>query len=374
MRVAHISKSTGIAGSERHLLYLLPGLRARGVETRVLVLEDPRRPAKAWCRALEERGETVESVPIHADLDPGLVRRLVERLRAFEPDVVHTHLLHADLYGLTAARRAGVPHAISTRHNQDAFRHNLLIKWLNRRVMRYAERVIAVSGSVARFVSEVEGTPPERVGTIHYGLDVPSFRANSRQIARSRLGVTETQNVCLIGFVGRLVRQKGVDLALQAFACLRKGHPQSRLLIVGDGPERQHLEAQTRRLGLKESVIFGGWVDDASCVMPAFDIVVAPSRWEGFGLVVLETMSHGLPVIAARAGSLPEIVIDGETGLLVPSECPAALAKAMEELLIDPRRAKSMGRRAQSRVSQSFSVEKMVDATVDVYEQITVGR
>ncbi len=373
MRVAHISKSTGIAGSERHLLYLLPGLREHGVETRVFVLEDPRRPADAWCQALEERGETVERVPIHGHLDPGLLRRLVRRLIAFKPDVVHTHLLHADVYGLTAAKRAGVPHAVSSRHNDDAFRHNPLIKWLNRRVMRHADRVIAVSGSVARFVAEVEGTPPQRVVTIHYGLDVPSCPGNTRETARSRLGLAGNQDLTLIGFVGRLVRQKGVDVALEAFAKAHRGYPQSRVVIVGDGPLRRDLEAQTRRLELMESVIFAGWTDDARDVMPAFDIVVAPSRWEGFGLVVLEAMSHGLPVIATNAGSFPEIVIDGETGLLVTPECPAALAKAMGELLIDNRRAAALGQRGRARAVESFSVGKMVDATVHVYERMMAG-
>jgi len=373
MRVAHISKSTGMAGSERHLLSLLPGLRKRGVETRVLVLEDPRRPANSWCRALEERGEAVERVPIHEHLDAGLVRRIVQRLGACKPDVVHTHLLHADIYGLAAASRAGVPHAVSSRHNDDAFRRNPLIKWLNHRAMRHAECVIAVSDSVARFVSKVEGVPAQRVVTIHYGLDVPCCPEDTREMARSRLGITGNRDLTLIGFVGRLVHQKGADLALHAFAEAHRGYPQSRLVIVGDGPLRQDLEAQTHRLGLKESVTFAGWIDEASDIMPAFDMVVAPSRWEGFGLVVLEAMSHGLPVIATSAGSFPEIVIGGETGLLVPPECPAALAKAMEVLLIDPRHGAAMGRRGQSRVAGSFSVGKMVDATVRVYERIMTG-
>jgi glycosyltransferase involved in cell wall biosynthesis len=186
--------------------------------------------------------------------------------------------------------------------------------------------------------------------------------------------VTGPQDLTLVGFVGRLVRQKGVDLALQAFAEASPGHPHSRLVIVGDGPARGDLEALAGRLAPKASVIFAGWVEDASSVMPAFDMVVAPSRWEGFGLVVLEAMSHGLPVIATRAGSFPEIVIDGQTGLLVPSECPSALAKAMKELMIDPRRAASMGQKGQSRVVESFSVRKMVDATIRTYEEIAGGR
>ncbi len=371
MRVAHISKSTGIAGSERHLLDLLPGLRAHGLTTRVLILEDPLRPATALSSALRDRGETVEIVPIHGHFDFRLAGRLAERLRAFAPDVVHTHLLHADLYGLTAARRAGVRHMISSRHNQDAFRHNPLIKWLNRRAMRHAERVIAISGSVARFVSEVEGTPPDRVVTIHYGLDVPSVPPDSREQARAWLGFGGVGDVTLIGFVGRLVRQKGADLALEAFAKLHKLQSQSRLVIVGDGPGRRELEAQAHGLALAGKVFFTGWVEEARDVIPAFDMVVAPSRWEGFGLVVLETMCRGLPVIASRAGAFPEIVVDGETGLLVPSESPEALAGAMARLLSDPQLAAAMGCKGRTR-AEAFPVKKMVDATVRVYEQLTI--
>ena len=226
---------------------------------------------------------------------------------------------------------------------------------------------------MARFVSEVEGTPPDRVVTIHYGLDAPCSCPHDRETARSRLGLTDGRDLTLIGFVGRLVRQKGSDLALQAFAKADKHHPRSRLVIIGDGPERGRLEAQAGRLALADSVIFTGWVDDASSLMPAFDMVVAPSRWEGFGLVVLEAMSHGLPVIASRAGALPEVVADGETGLLVPSESPDALADAMESLLSAPHRAADMGRAGKTRLAESFSVGKMVDATMKVYEQITTG-
>lgn len=371
MRVAHITKSTGIAGSERHLSLLLPGLRARGVKTCMLVLEDPRHPVTAWCRALREGVDTVQTIPVYAHLDPGLTSRLAQQLRAFQPDVVHTHLLHADLYGLAASRRAGVPHAVSSRHNQDAFRHNPFIKWLNRRAMRHVERVIAISASVARFVSEVEGTPPQRVVTIHYGLDAPLSGPHDRERARARLGLTGGDDLALIGFVGRLVRQKGADLALQAFAKARRRYPQSRLVIVGDGPRRRRLEAQAERLALTDSVIFTGWADDASSLMPAFDMVVAPSRWEGFGLIILEAMGRGRPVIASRAGAFPEIVADGETGLLVPSESPDALADAMESLLGAPDRAADMGRAGKARLAETFSVGKMVDATLRVYEQTT---
>jgi glycosyltransferase involved in cell wall biosynthesis len=371
MRVAHITKSTGIAGSERHLSLLLPGLRARGVKTCMLVLQDPGRPVTAWCRALREGVDTVQTIPVYAHFDPGLTFRLAQQLRAFQPDIVHTHLLHADLYGLTAARRAGVPHAVSSRHNQDAFRRNPLIKWLNRRAMRHAERVIAISASVARFVSEVEGTPPERVVTIYYGLDAPVSGPDDRDMTRLRLGLRDGDDPALIGFVGRLVHQKGADLALEAFAKARQRHPRSRLVIVGDGPERRRLEAQAERLALTDSVIFTGWVDDASSLMPAFDMVVAPSRWEGFGLVILEAMGRSLPVIASQAGAFPEIVADEQTGLLVPSESPDALANAMESLLGAPDRAADMGRAGKIRLAESFSVGKMVDATLRVYEQIT---
>jgi glycosyltransferase involved in cell wall biosynthesis len=368
MRAAHLSKVKGIAGSERHLLTLLPGLNALGVETTMIVIEEPENPAGDFCAAMSAQGVAVERVPVRGNLDPGLTARLTRVLRTAAPDIAHTHLIHADLYGLPAARRAGVPGAVSSRHNDNPFRRRPLIRLANRRAMRRADRVIAISGALADFVRRVEGVPAEKVVTVRYGLDPLDYPPDARAAARALFGGREGEAV--IGFFGRLIEQKGVDTLLAAFEEVRRAHPHARLAVVGDGDQRAALEAQAAALGLNEAVTFAGWVPDAPSLMPGCEIVVMPSRWEGFGLVALEAMSAARPLVASRVSALPEIVADGETGLLVPPDDPAALADALNSLLADPARAGAMGRAGRARLADRFSVDRMIRETLAVYEAV----
>jgi glycosyltransferase involved in cell wall biosynthesis len=371
MRAAHLSKVKGIAGSERHLLTLLPGLRARGVETTMIVLEEPENPADDFCAAMSGQGVAVERVPVRGDLDPGLTGRLARVLHAAAPDIAHTHLIHADLYGLPAARRAGVPGAVSSRHNDNPFRRRPLIRMANRWAMRRADRVIAISGALADFVRRVEGVPAEKVVTVRYGLDPLDYPSGARAEARASFDGRDGE--ALIGYFGRLIAQKGVDTLLAAFANVRQDHPSARLAVVGDGDRRAALEVQAAALGLNEAVTFAGWVADAACLMPGCEVVAMPSRWEGFGLVALEAMSASRPLVASRVSALPEIVVDGETGLLVPPDDPAALAAALNALLADPARAEAMGRAGRARLVERFSVDRMIRETLAVYEAVLDG-
>jgi glycosyltransferase involved in cell wall biosynthesis len=365
MRVTHITKATGVAGSEGHLLRLLPALRRLGLEAGLLVLEDPRRPVHAYVEALTEAGVPVRTVPIRGHLDTGVVGRLAAHLRDLRPDVVHTHLLHADLYGIWAASRAGVPHVVSSRHNDDPFRRNPLIRLANRAAMRRAGRVIVISHALAGFVERVEGVPRSKIVTIHYGLDAPPPDESARGRARQALGVD--RDVPLVGFVGRLVRQKGADVLLDAFVRVRGAIPSAKLALIGDGAERVGLERRAGRLGLGGSAFSTGWLDGAADLMSAFDVLAVPSRWEGFGLVTLEAMARAVPVVASRVSALPEIVAEGQTGLLVPPDDPGALADALATLLGDPARARALGQAGRRRLESEFSVERMARATLEVY-------
>lgn len=368
MRVVHISKVAGIAGSEGHLLMLLPALARRGVEVSMLVLEDPRRSADAFCREMTARGIPVGMLSIRGHLDPALPGRVATYLRRLRPDIVHTHLIHADLYGLFAAWRAGVPHAVSSRHNNNPFHRRPLIKWLKRMAMRRADRVIAISHAVAQSVADVDRVDASRIVTIHYGFEPPQYAADARDTARAMVGLPS--GVPLIGMFGRLIPEKGVDVLLNALPQVRQQHPDVRLLIVGDGVLRASLEAQAQELGLSDTVTFAGWVERAYRMMPACDLIVMPSRLEGFGLVALEAMSAARPLIASRASALPEIVLDGETGLLVPPEDAPALGAAIVALLDNPAYAAALGQAGLRRLRAEFSVDKMVSATYGVYADV----
>src|SRR5690554_5732964 len=371
MRAVHISKVKGIAGSEQHLLTLLPGLAAHGVEVSMLVLEEADGSAGEFCEALAERGIPARRVPIRGHLDPALPGRLAAELRAARPDLVHTHLLHADLYGLPAARRAGVPHAISSRHNDNPFRRNPVLKLANRLAMRRADRVIAISHALADFVRRVESIEPGKVVTVHYGLEPREYPPDVCETARAAWGIAP--DAPLIGYFGRLIEQKGVDVLIEAFARVRREHGRARLVIVGDGDLRPALEEQARVAGVGDAVHFAGWVADAARLMPGCDIIAMPSRWEGFGLVALEAMAAARPLVASRVSALPEIVVDLETGLLVPPGDPAALAEAIAGLLADPAWAQAMGQAGRARLVEAFSPGRMIDETLAVYEDVMRG-
>lgn len=331
----------GIGGSERHLLTLLPALAARGIDPVFVGLDDP-----AWDPADFYGALTVPAVRIPAprDADPLLLARLVRTLRA---DVVHTHLVHADLYGGLAAKLRGTT-LVSTKHNDDPFRTGAF-RFVERGLASLADRVIAISESLRRFTVERVGVPARKVETIHYGLDEPPAPWGSN--APDEVPA----NARVVLSTSRLTRQKGVDVAVRALSLL----PDDVVLVVlGEGPERMYLEAPRVHLP--------GRVPDVAAWLRRASVYVQPSRWEGFGLGVLEAMVSGLPVVATNVSSLPELVVDGETGVLVPPDDPAALAAGIERALDSPQ----MGAAGRERARREFSVERMADRTAALYESL----
>jgi glycosyltransferase involved in cell wall biosynthesis len=373
LRVAHIIKVTTIAGAETHLLMLLAGLRKRQIDAQLILLVEPAKPMEAYVQAAEGHGIPVSRLVITGDLDPTLLPRLRSLLRLMKPRIVHTHLFHADLYGTLAARWYGRGTAvISSRHNDNNFRRRQPYRTLNRWLWRMTTAGIAISESIAHFVVEVEGAPPPKIQTIVYGLETAAQAPAERQVARAsvrqQLGINPDAPVA--GIVCRLVEQKGVHYGLQAFAQVVQQIPAACLLIAGDGPLRSDLEAETAALGLGDHVRFLGWRDDAAQLMNAFDLLIVPSLWEGFGLVILEAMAHQIPVVASAVSAIPEIVVHGETGLLVPARDVDALAGALVSLLGDAPLRKHMGMLAEDRLETHFSAARMVDETISLYRKV----
>ncbi len=373
LRVVHIIKVTNIAGAETHLLTLLDGLKKRQVDVRLVMLVERGRPMEDYAAALVERGIPVEKLVIHANADPTLVFRLGKLLRTIQPQIVHTHLFHADLYGTLAARWACRGAAlITSRHNDNAFRRREPYRSLNRWLWGRAKAGIAISDSIARFAVEVEGAPVSRLRTIHYGLDYvarnPADRQSARQMLRRELNLPD--DALAIGITCRLVEQKGVSYGLQAFARIMARFPGAHLLIVGDGPLRQPLENEAAALKLGDRIHFLGWREDVPRLMNAFDLLLMPSLWEGFGLVILEAMACQLPVVASAVSAIPEIVVNGETGLLVPPRDVEALAEALTQLLNDAPLRRHMGMLGEDRLETEFNAERMVDQTLNLYQEL----
>lgn len=342
MKVLHVHRIGGIGGSERHLLTLLPALAERGLDVLFLGLDDTSAAPGPFYEALNV---PFERVAAPRDLDPRLA--LAIRRAARSADLVHTHLVHADVYGVFGARPL-----VSTKHNDDRFRAGVF-RFVERALARRAAKIIAITGALARFQVERVGLPAGKVEVVHYGLDAPPGAWGTNAPDDAEAGERIVLAIC------RLEPQKGVDIAVNALADVRN----ARLVVLGEGPERPRLERLAAALGVPVSL--PGRVPDVAAWLRRADLLVHPVRWEGFGLAVLEAMLAAKPVVATRVSSIPEIVVDGETGLLVPPDDPGALAGAINRVLEDPGR---YGQRGYARARSEFSVARMVDRTLSVYE------
>jgi glycosyltransferase involved in cell wall biosynthesis len=225
-----------------------------------------------------------------------------------------------------------------------------VFRYVERALARRASRIIAITHALARFQIERVGLPRDKVEVIHYGLDEPpaAWGTNAPDDI--------PRDAPLLLAVCRLEPQKGVDVAIQALEAIADAH----LVVLGEGPQRGELEQLA-----DDRVHLLGRVPDVAAWLRRADVLVHPVRWEGFGLALLEAMLCALPVVATRVSSIPEVVVDGETGILVPPDDPDALAAAVARLLDNP---EGYGAAGRARARQEFSVARMADRTLTVYE------
>jgi glycosyltransferase involved in cell wall biosynthesis len=354
LRIVHVAKVAGISGSESHLLLLLPDLRARGHDVRFVMLHEGEPGAEELARRLEQAGVPVERLRMRGAADPVAFTRLGRIVRRLRPEILHTHLVHADFHGLVAGRLARVPLLVSTKHGFNAFRASRVFAAADRAVARLADVHVAISAGLAHYLAESEGFDAGGFEIVHYGIAAgPPPPAPPRE---PRLAV-----------VGRLIPIKGHSSLLEALALARHEVPGIALEIAGGGPLEPELRAQTRRLTLGDAVSFLGQVAPAGPVFERARVVVVPSLGEGFGLVALEAMERGRAVVASDVGGLPEIVEPGRTGLLVPPGDPAALAAALLELVRNPERTAAMGAAGRERALTAFSQERCTDGIEALY-------
>ncbi|HWG57111.1 MAG TPA: glycosyltransferase family 4 protein [Gaiellaceae bacterium] len=358
MRALHVHRIAGVGGSERHLLTLLPALRAHGVEPLFVGLDDPEGDLDPFYRSLDEAGIAYRRLACPRDVDPLLVPRLVRAARSLRPDLLHSHLVHADVYGAAAAEALRVP-LYSTKHNDDPFRIGLF-RHVERVLTLRAHRVVAITTALERFLVERVGLPERKVTVVHYGLDEPPrpWGPNPE--------VPLPRGARVLLAIGRLVEQKGLDVAIDALPEVRRSHD-AHLVVLGEGPLRQALLERARVRGVADAVHLPGRAGDVAALLRRADVFVHPSRWEGFGLVLLEAMLAGVPIVATRVSAIPEIVVDGSTGMLVPPDDAVALAKAVDALLANASRAASSAEAGRERARSKFSVERMARRTAEIY-------
>jgi len=364
IRVCQMITELRPAGAERVVFELATRLDPAQFEVCVAALN-----GGAVADMLRAAGVNVFVLDVRGKWDVGKLATLKHWLHDQRIDILHTHMFHADLAGRLAANRAGIRHIAHTVHVAEG-------RWkpwryIYARLCMRRGPIVCVSQGVADHHILHTGIAANRHVVIHNGIDVAAYARDDAKGQQLRHQWEIAGDEVVAVWAGRLNRQKGLDVLLAAVPLLaaRLGNRRLRLVIGGQGPWQGMLEEFIRRQGPSAPVRvqYMGFVQDAAGLYSAGDLLVMPSRWEGFGLSAAEAMAAGLPVVATDIKGLREVVVADETGLLIPPENPAALALAIAKLATDPTLRDRMGQAGMQRVHEHFTVQHMVRAHEELY-------
>jgi len=331
----------------------------------------------------KERG--VRVIPI-----PSLVRRIdpVQDLRTFfslwklmvheKPVIVHTHTYKAGILGCWAAKIAGVPIIVHTSHGHVFFGHfsplvSRLFLMIEKLTAYTIDRMVALSEGERNDYIAFSISKPDKIVKIHSGVEIDRFLEAQVNIEEKKKSLGLNPESLVVGTVGWLLPVKGPMYLLKAMVILWRSHPKIRLVFIGKGELENELKAEAFRIGISDRITFLGWREDIPEVMQILDIFVLASLNEGMGRVLVEAMSLGKPIVASDVGGIPDLVIHGKNGFLVPPKNPERLAKYIKILIEDKDKREKMGQ-AGKEMASHFSKEKMVKRIAELYEELVTHK
>jgi glycosyltransferase involved in cell wall biosynthesis len=322
-------------------------------------------------RQIEGLGVPVFDMRMRSFGDPMGLLRLWQFLKTQEPDILHTHLFRANTWGRLFGAAQRVPVIISSEHSMthddiEGRRRTHLLSAIDTGTARCCDRIIAVSEATKKYLME-NSIPAKKIEVVLNSVDTRRFAAEANgEAIRAEFGL---ENAAVVTIVARLHPNKNHALLIEAFSRLRERRPGARLLIVGSGQLEQTLRAQAEA-SAPGAVVFAGARSDIPAIMAASDVVVLCSDREPFGKVLLEAMAAAKPVIGTAVDGIPEVIADGQTGILVPPGDCFALTGAMEELLADRELAASMGRAGRVRAHELFDIHKSAGRLQEIYTEL----
>ncbi|MGE0711943.1 MAG: glycosyltransferase family 4 protein [Planctomycetota bacterium] len=367
LRVLHLNTEPTWRGGEQQLLYLMDGLAARGVEQELVA--QPGAPMAERARA---KGHAVTELRMRGEVDLPAALALRRRALAGEFSVLHAHTSHAHTLGAVAAALIGGARkpklVVARRVDFSIYRRSFF--GLNGLKYRHGvDQYVTVSEAI-RQVLIADGIPPERIETVHSGIELARIAEAPDRRAELRAELEVPEGHALVGNVAHMADHKGQRYLLDAAPQVLAAAPRTTFVIVGDGELRADLLAHADALGIAGAVRFPGFRKDVPSLLKAMDVFVMPSHMEGLGTSVLDALAAGCPVVGTEAGGMPEILIDGETGLVCPVRDPAAIARALLRLLGDPALARRLAEAGAARVAARFSTDAMVEGTLRVYRRL----
>ena len=363
INVLQIVEGFGWGGAEKKLLELVKYLDKKRFNLTICSLGISNQIPQEFLNV----GAKVFTIKRKRRIDIGVIYNLVKLIKKRHIDVVMTVLFYADIMGILSARIAGVKAVFSweTSPSSDWLVKRRLLSY--RFVIRFCNKVIAVSRGTAQFLVEKRGVPIGKILVIPYGVDLSKYSTDDNPILRRKLGLNRKNKV--IGVVARLQVVKGHVYLINAAEKIVGVFPEVKFVFVGDGTLRNELEEHIRAKRLERNFLFLGYRSDIPEIMRTFDIFVLPSLSEGFPNVVLEAMAAGKPVVATAIDGTKEAIANNITGLLVPVKNSKALQNVLLKLLRDESLSKQMGERGRKRVEEYFSLAKQVNSFEKLYTQ-----
>jgi len=358
--ILHLSSSSGPGGAETVVASVASGLHPSRYRSLVCLFRD------GWLRHhCEQLGLETHIIPINGMLDFAWLQQFHRLLRDRRVSLIHAHEFGANTYGTLAGRLARVP-VVATVHGRGYYADRGHRRLAYRAVSRAAAMVV-VSEEVKRFVVERTGASARRVRVVYNGIRTAGSVPQEIQASlRADLGISDEERV--VAAVGSLYAVKGHQYLLEAAPSVLRACPSTVFLVAGRGEREAALRAQARSLGIDSRVRFLGFRQDIPALLAMCDVFVQPSLSEGLSIAILEAMAAARPVVTTRVGGNPELVVDGETGLLVEAADAKGLASAMIRILRDPAEARRLGNNGLGRASTRFTAAAMVREYEAIYD------
>lgn len=383
LRVARVISRLNVGGPATHTILLTAGLDPAAFESRLYV-GSPEAAEGDMAPGARARGMEPVPVPglgraIHPGRDLAALGHLVRAFRSFRPHIVHTHAAKGGALGRIAARVARVGVTVHTFHGHVLRGYfsppvSAAFRAIERALARRTTRIVALSPGQRDELLGMGIGRPDQVTVIPLGLELDPFldAQGRRGLLRRHLGLPHEAR--LIGIVARLVPIKDHATFLGAAARVAAADPAAHFVIAGDGPLREAVAGAARRAGLGDRVHFLGWWEDLPALYADLDVVALTSRNEGTPVCLLEAMAAGVPVVATAVGGVPDLVRQGETGLLVPPADPAALAAALTALLADPERRSRLGLGGRRAAYPAYDVKTLLARVEALYRELAAAR
>ncbi len=361
IHILHIETGRHLYGGALQVFYLMRGLAQNGCRNTLVC------PSGSDIAKAAPPGAQIFAVPARGELDALFMLRLRRIISRTQPDLVHVHSRRgADIWGTAAAWCTRTPAIITRRVDNPENPYIARLKY------RIYSRVVAISEGIRR-VLLAEGIPAKKIVCVPSAVDAQRFAVNcAREWFVREFGLKPTDRV--IGMIAQFIPRKGHRLLIGAAPGILERFPEARFLLFGKGPLEEDLRRLCARNRISDRVIFAGFRNDLERILPCLDVVVHPAYLEGLGVSLLQAAAAGVPIVATRAGGIPEIVENGANGYLIDRGDIHAIMSRVTDLLSDPVKSKHFGTNGRMMVQSRFSIGAMVKGNLGVYRKVLSGQ